>query len=520
MNNVWRNLTQKISKPILFGVWGAGGCFVASIVGEIFLNYALPSSITPVVQPIPQVDIMFVLDVTTSMNEEINGVKRGIQQFSQELSTRKLDAQVGLIAFGDRLNGEKTQILKFPDNSFASDTVVFREKVGQIQELAGGDTPESSLDALSLAANQTFRGEATKVILLITDAPPKIPDLTTRSLSEVNQTLENQGIDQLHLVIQPSEQSIYRQLQKNAQGEIFYLSETASGRQGFEKILPKLGETIAQNTLQSLQSNETYATEDREQLLIVTSIWTGILAIGIALALIMGQNVYLRRRLLGRAEGMKGTLGSVMAGILAGAVGQLIFAPVSAIPLLIISGRIIGWILLGGLLGGGVSFFVPNLKTIRGVQGGSVGGGVGAGGFLAMSGLMGEIGGRLLGGVILGFFIGLMIALLEQLTRNASLLIHWNQTETTTLSLGDTPIILGTSHQAHIPLSKIQGYYPQTAKIFQQGEDIMMEYNADYAQAKGMKKIIHILNNGETRKFGEIRIEIKTGDVIHSPSNV
>ena len=113
-----------------------------------------------------------------------------------------------------------------------------------------------------------------------------------------------------------------------------------------------------------------------------------------------------------------------------------------------------------------------------------------------------------------------MIALLEQLTRNASLLIHWNQTETTTLSLGDTPIILGTSHQAHIPLSKIQGYYPQTAKIFQQGEDIMMEYNADYAQAKGMKKIIHILNNGETRKFGEIRIEIKTGDVIHSPSNV
>ena len=520
MSNVWRNLTRKISKPILFGVWGAGGCFLTSIVGEIFLNYALPSSITPVVQPTSQVDIIFVLDITGSMDEEIDGVKRGIQQFSQELSTRQLDAQVGLIAFGDRLNGEESQILEFPDGYFTSDPVIFREKVAQIQQVNGGDDPESSLDALSLAANQTFRPTATKVILLITDAPPKIPDLTTRSLSEVNQTLENQGINQLHLVIQPSEESIYRRLQTNANGEIFYLSETASGRQGFEKILPKLGETIAQTTLQSLQSNETYATEDQAQLLIVTSVWTGILAIGIALALIMGQNAYLRRRLLGISEGLKGTFGSVMAGIVAGAVGQLIFAPVSSIPLLMLSGRIMGWVLLGGLLGGGMSFFVPNLKTLRGVQGGSIGGGMGAGGFLVMSRFIGEISGRLLGGVMLGFFIGLMIALLEQLTRKASILIHWNPTETTTLSLGDTPIILGTSPQAHIPLSKIQGYYPQTAKIFQQGEDIMMEYNADYAQAKGMKKYIHVLNNGATRKFGEIRIEIKTGDVIYSPSNV
>jgi Ca-activated chloride channel family protein len=61
---------------------------------------------------------MFVLDVTGSMQEEINGVKTGIQQFAQELSKRKLDAEVGLIAFGDRLNGEEPQTLQF-DNSSA-----------------------------------------------------------------------------------------------------------------------------------------------------------------------------------------------------------------------------------------------------------------------------------------------------------------------------------------------------------------------------------------------------------------
>jgi Ca-activated chloride channel family protein len=39
----------------------------------------------------------------------------------------------------------------------------------------------------------------------------------------------------------------------------------------------------------------------------------------------MGQNAYLRRRLLGISEGFQGTFGSVIAGIIAGAVGQLIF---------------------------------------------------------------------------------------------------------------------------------------------------------------------------------------------------
>jgi len=325
MTSLRQKRTRKISKPLLFGLWGAGGCLIASLFGEIFLHFALPPAITPVTPSIPKVDILFVLDVTASMNEEINGVKEGIQQFSQELSSQKLDAKIGLIAFGDRLYGEESQILSFPDGVFTADPTLFRQKVAEIQQVNGGDAPESSLDALDLAANQPFRSDSTKVILLITDAPPQVPDLTMKSLDGVKRSLQIHQINQLHLVIQFTDQFTYRQLQANNPGEVFLLGETASGRQGFAKILPLLGETIAQTTLQSLQSNQNYATEDRERLLMVTSVWTGILAIGIALALIMGQNAYLRRRLLGISEGFQGTFGSVIAGIIAGAVGQLIF---------------------------------------------------------------------------------------------------------------------------------------------------------------------------------------------------
>ena len=51
------------------------------------------------------VDVMFVLDVTGSMQFAINGVRDGIIEFAQELGKRKLDARVGLVAFRDRLNG-------------------------------------------------------------------------------------------------------------------------------------------------------------------------------------------------------------------------------------------------------------------------------------------------------------------------------------------------------------------------------------------------------------------------------
>ena len=108
------------------------------------------------------------------------------------------------------------------------------------------------------------------------------------------------------------------------------------------------------------------------------------------------------------------------------------------------------------------------------------------------------------------FLFGLMIALLDEFTRKACLVVHWNNKETTTFTLGDTPIILGSSGKAHVYLSKTQGYFPVTAKIFQQGNMTIMEFNRDYGRAKGMKKLTQTLAAGKIRKFGEIQLEIQS----------
>ena len=56
------------------------------------------------------------------------------------------------------------------------------------------------------------------------------------------------------------------------------------------------------------------------------------------------------------------------------------------------------WTLLGGLLGVGLSLFVPNLARGRAILGGSIGGFMGSLGFALSSYLLGPLIGRWMGG--------------------------------------------------------------------------------------------------------------------------
>src|SRR5439155_5797706 len=91
-------------------------------------------------------------------------------------------------------------------------------------------------------------------------------------------------------------------------------------------------------------------------------------------------------------------------------------------------GFLAGWILLGGLLGRGVGFFIPNLHAARAAVAGVGGGFLGALAFLVLSRL-GDVPGRFVGGAILGFAIGLMVALVEVVFRKAWLEIVYGPRE-------------------------------------------------------------------------------------------
>ncbi len=118
------------------------------------------------------VDIVFVLDVTESMQPYIDAVKQNVIQFAQDLQSNSRDYRLGLVTFEDYV------VSAYPDcncayrNSFTSDVKQFSDWVGTLHAGGGGDIPEDQLDALAYAAKFPFRPEAEGIIIIVTDAPP------------------------------------------------------------------------------------------------------------------------------------------------------------------------------------------------------------------------------------------------------------------------------------------------------------------------------------------------------------
>ena len=154
---------------------------------------------------VPRADILFVLDLTGSMGFAIKGIRDGIQRFAAQLATEKLDARIGLIGFRDIVDdNQRPFALSVNGQTFTKDYDTFRTLVGRLKAYGGGDEPESSLQALALASEQPFRRDAARVLLLITDAPPKIhPGETPSTIDETIAVLKSHRINQLHFIVRP-----------------------------------------------------------------------------------------------------------------------------------------------------------------------------------------------------------------------------------------------------------------------------------------------------------------------------
>lgn len=117
------------------------------------------------------VDIVFVMDVTESMQPYVDAVKQNIISFAQDMAANNRDYRLGLVTFEDYV------ISKYPDcncpyrNTMTSNVHQFIDWISGLHAGGGGDIPEDQLDALAYAASFPFRPEAEGIIILVTDAP-------------------------------------------------------------------------------------------------------------------------------------------------------------------------------------------------------------------------------------------------------------------------------------------------------------------------------------------------------------
>lgn len=235
-------------------------------------------------------------------------------------------------------------------------------------------------------------------------------------------------------------------------------------------------------------------------LVVLMGIWTALLAVGLTAALMVGQNHYLGR--LWSAGGLNNAMiGSAATGIASGAVGQtlyFVFALVSAS--LGGVGFFAGWLLLGALLGLGVSLFIPNLNLNRATLAGLIGGGLGAAVFLAFSFLFADWLGRFAGASILGFAIGLMVALVEVAFRQAWLEVVFASGERITVNLGPEPVKVGEGRECTVWARGA----PKVALRYwlREGRVICDDVEGVREQAVG---------DGDSRLAGSVTVVVRTG---------
>ncbi|NOY06336.1 MAG: OmpA family protein [Chlorobi bacterium] len=107
------------------------------------------------------VDIVFVIDQTGSMRQEVNEVKVNVDEFTARLSAKGIDYQLGLVTFSDWVERVR---------DFTSDVSEFKRWIDGLRIRGGGDDNENALEGIRAAAGLKFRHNSQKIIVLITDA--------------------------------------------------------------------------------------------------------------------------------------------------------------------------------------------------------------------------------------------------------------------------------------------------------------------------------------------------------------
>lgn len=153
--------------PIVCVTW----LCVLLVGSRLFSGGHPPTSAT--VRTSSKLDLVFTLDVTGSMGSYIDSAKENIEKITSRLvstSGQKYDLRFGLVAYRDHKPEDGTFVTKtFP---FTSSVQAMRDALASLKAQGGGDTPEAVGSALEATLKHEWREDATKIVILIADAPP------------------------------------------------------------------------------------------------------------------------------------------------------------------------------------------------------------------------------------------------------------------------------------------------------------------------------------------------------------
>ena len=149
----------------------AGGVSTEAARGErVSIETALPTAARGTVA----LDILFLLDATGSMDDEIHQLKITIDEVAQRIHRLPgdVDVRLGMTLYRDELDSFLTSTF-----DLTSDVEAFAEALSAVVADGGDDYPEALDEALADALSQpSWRSaaETVQLVFLVADAPPQV----------------------------------------------------------------------------------------------------------------------------------------------------------------------------------------------------------------------------------------------------------------------------------------------------------------------------------------------------------
>ncbi len=127
----------------------------------------------PPSRPPVQLDILFLIDATGSMEDEIDELKENILSMSAQIEAlpSRPDVRFGLVHYRDRGDVYVTRV-----SDFTGDVNAFQRALMEVTASGGGDAPESLNEALHRALwDVNWRvADTVSLVFLVADAPPHL----------------------------------------------------------------------------------------------------------------------------------------------------------------------------------------------------------------------------------------------------------------------------------------------------------------------------------------------------------
>jgi len=172
----------------------------------------------------PRLDLVFMVDATGSMGDEIAKLKSSMHAMAQQIAQLPLQPDVcwGLVAYRDRGDAFLTRTQDFTD-----DLRGFQQVLGQLQANGGGDTPEALNEALhEVVHGLSWRRDAARMVVLVADAPPHLdyggPQYDTDMQAALSKGIKLFAVGASGL--DPVGEYIYRQMAQYTAGRFVFLT--------------------------------------------------------------------------------------------------------------------------------------------------------------------------------------------------------------------------------------------------------------------------------------------------------